>query len=158
MSTAKGWHVANWSALGWLETGIKLIAFAFALPAGIAALNASGLVFPAGEKLAQFIIQALLALGLLAAIYDRLLEKEIIAAGFVVLNNLAHWGMLLALAAPSAAPVVPFAGLMLLGDLIKLVFLRTSDFTVRDTPRSVLYGLTLFYVVGYVLLLLIEVL
>jgi len=42
--------------------------------------------------------------------------------------------------------------------LIKLIFLRVHDFQVRDTPRSVLYGLTLFYVVGYVLLLMLELL
>jgi hypothetical protein len=38
-----------------------------------------------------------------------------------------------------------FAGLMLIGDLVKLVFLRVRDFAVRDTPRAALHGLTLVY-------------
>jgi hypothetical protein len=45
---------------------------------------------------------------------------------------------------------------MLVGDLLKLVFLAVSDFTVRDTPRSVLYGLTLVYVVGYIVILALQ--
>jgi len=45
---------------------------------------------------------------------------------------------------------------MLLGDLVKLVFLKVHSFTVRATPKAVLYGLTLIYVVGYLLILLLE--
>ena len=45
---------------------------------------------------------------------------------------------------------------MLLGDLVKLVFLKVHNFAVRDTPPAVLYGLTLIYVVGYLLILILE--
>jgi hypothetical protein len=45
---------------------------------------------------------------------------------------------------------------MLAGDLVKLVFLRVHDFAVRDTPKAVLYGLTLVYVVGYLAILVLE--
>jgi hypothetical protein len=38
-----------------------------------------------------------LSLGLLVAIYDRILEREIIAMVFVILNNLGHWGITAAL-------------------------------------------------------------
>jgi hypothetical protein len=151
----KTWHIAQWHPLAWVETAIKLVAIVIGITAGINALGGSGLAIPQGGMLAQFIILIVLALGLLAAIADRVLEREIIAMGFVILNNLGHWGMVLALAGPADAPVVAFAGLFLLGDLVKLVFLRTSDFSVRDTPRAVLYGLTGFYVAGYLLLLLI---
>jgi hypothetical protein len=79
---------------------------------------------------------------------------------FVLVNNVAHWGMVYALVAPPGAGslLTAFAGLMLGGDLVKLVFLAVSDFTVRDTPRSVLYGLTLAYVVGYVVILALQAL
>jgi hypothetical protein len=33
---------------------------------------------------------------------------------------------------------------------------KVHDFQVRDTPTSVLYGLTLFYVVGYAVILILE--
>lgn len=49
-----------------------------------------------------------------------------------------------------------FAGLMLLGDLVKLVFLWVHDFSVRETPKVALYELTLAYVVGYLVILLLE--
>jgi hypothetical protein len=45
---------------------------------------------------------------------------------------------------------------MLAGDLVKLVFLRVHDFTVRDTPRAALYGFALVYVVGYLAILIVE--
>ena len=49
-----------------------------------------------------------------------------------------------------------FAGLMLLGDLVKLWFIRAHNFTVRDFAPRILIALTLFYVVGYALLILLE--
>lgn len=154
----KQWRFDNWGTLGWLESAIKLVAFTIAILAGIRAIGSGSLVLPAGEQLAQFIIMAILALGLLVAIYDRILEREIFAMGFVLLNNLAHWGMVLALASTINAPVIPFAGLVALGDLVKVYFLYTSDFQVRDTPKAVMIALTLMYVVAYVVLLLIALL
>jgi len=81
-----------------------------------------------------------------------------VAMLFVILNNLGHWGMVVELASKQGpgSSLVAFAALMLVSDLTKLVFLQVHDFQVRDTPRAVLYGLTLFYVVGYALLLIFE--
>jgi hypothetical protein len=155
----KEWHVAEWSALGWLETGIKAIALSLGIAGAVRALSGGGLALPSGLRLAQLIVQGLLSLGLIAAIFDRLAEREIVAMVFVIVNNLGHWGMVLALASEVGPGrlLVGFAGLMLLGDLVKLGFLMTHpEFTVRDTPRAALYGLTLFYVVGYVLILIFE--
>jgi len=97
--------------------------------------------------------------GLLVAILDRLAEREVVGMIFVILNNLGDWGMMAALAsAPGPGGGLPiFAGLMLAGDLVKLVFLKVHQFSVRDTPRAVVYGLTLAYVVGYGVILLLEV-
>ena len=77
--------------------------------------------------------------------------------GFVVLNNLGHVAMLAALFihAGTDGHLVLFASLMLIGDVIKLIFLKTSDFTVRETPRAVLFGLTSAYAVGYAALALL---
>jgi hypothetical protein len=49
-----------------------------------------------------------------------------------------------------------FGLLMLLGDLVKLVFLKMHDFEVRVTPKTVLYGLTSLYIVGYLTLAVLE--
>ena len=38
---------------------------------------------------------------------------------------------------------------------MKLVFLRTSGFEVCNASRGVLYGLTMFYVFGYAVILIL---
>jgi hypothetical protein len=150
------WLLARWSGLAWLETVVKLAALSCAM---VALIRTSGTTpsFPSDLALVQWITLLVLALGLLVAIYDRLLEREIGAMVFVIINILGHWGMLFALTRqPGPGWLLPlFAGLMLLGDLVKLIFLRTSDFRVRDTPKSVLYGLTAIYAAGYGLILLL---
>lgn len=158
MTTSNAWHVAQWPPLAWLETAIKLIALGIGVGTAVSALNSGSFSFPTNLRLVQFIILAVLSLGLVAAIFDRLADREIVAMGFVILNNLGHWGMVLALATTNdlGRSVWLFAGLMLLGDLVKLWFIKVENFTVRDFPQRVLYGLTLVYVVGYALILLLE--
>ena len=155
---AKRWHVASWPPLAWLETVIKLAAITIGIIALVQALSGGAFDPPGGLQLAQLIILAVLSLGLLFAIFDRLVEREIVAMVFVLLNNLGHWGMVVALSfAPGPGRLLlAFAGLMLLGDLVKLVFLKVHDFSVRDTPKAMLYGLTSAYVVGYALIVLFE--
>jgi hypothetical protein len=153
-----GWHVAQWPPLAWLETLIKLIALVIGVVALVDSLSAGEFALPNGLRLAQLIVMTILSLGLVAAIVDRLTEREIVAMLFVILNNLGHWGMVIALASKQepGSSLVAFAALMLVSDLVKLVFLKVHDFRVRDIPRAVLYGLTLFYVFGYALLLILE--
>jgi hypothetical protein len=152
--------VARWPALARLETGVKLLALGMGLLALGQALETGVFGLPAGLRLVQFVILVVLSLGLVAAIFDRLAEREIVAMVFVLLNNLGHWGMVVALASEPGPGglLVGFGLLMLAGDLIKLVFLKVHRFSVRDTPPVVLYGLTLFYVVGYLANLLLELL
>jgi len=154
----KHWHVASWPPLAWLETVVKLAALILGLVALVQTLAGGMFAWPGGLRLAQFIILAFLSLGLVAAILDRLAEREIVAMTFVVINNLGHWGLVVALATrPGPGWLLPtFAALMLLGDLVKLVFLRVHNFAVRDTPKAVLYGLTSVYAVGYLVILLLE--
>jgi hypothetical protein len=155
LQSTRKWRIARWPALAWLETIIKLAALIIGISAGANALSAANLVFPTGLALVQFVILIMLSLGLVTAIFDRIADREIIAMIFVVVNNLGHWGMVLGLAAASERLLL-FAGLMLLGDLVKLWFIRVHSFTVRDFSPRVLYALTLFYVGGYALLILLE--
>lgn len=158
MSSPKTWHVAQWPPLAWLETIIKLVALGIGVGTAVTTLANPTFALPTGLRLAQFILLIVLSLGLVAAIFDRLADREIIAMGFVVLNNLGHWGMVLALAAARdlGSAVWLFAGLMLLGDLVKLWFIKATNFTVRDFPQRTLYILTSVYVVGYLVLAISE--
>ncbi len=153
--TVRKWHISRWPALAWLETIIKLAALVIGITAGVSALSTANLAFPAGLRLVQFIILIILSLGLVTAVFDRIADREIIAMIFVILNNMGHWGMALGLAAASERLLL-FAGLMLVGDLVKLWFIRVHNFTVRDFSPRILYALTLFYVGGYALLILLE--
>ncbi|MCL7452746.1 MAG: hypothetical protein M8467_06825 [Anaerolineae bacterium] len=158
LPTARGWHVADWPALAWLETGIKLLAIVAGIAALVQALVSGGFRLPMDLRLVQLVAMVVLSLGLVAAILDRYLEREVVSMVFVLLNNLGHWGMVVALVS-RAGPgwLLPaFALLMLAGDAVKLVFLRLHDFHVRNTPRALLFGLTSFYIVGFLVVLLVE--
>ncbi|MCA9920371.1 MAG: hypothetical protein KC445_20585 [Anaerolineales bacterium] len=159
MTPQKTWHIAKWPALAWLETVSKLVALGIGLETAVTTLLANPtFALPTGAGLAQIILLSLLSLGLVAAIFDRLADREIIAMGFVILNNLGHWGMVLAMASTTnlGNAVWQFAGLMLLGDLVKIWFIKANNFTVRDYPQRTLYVLTGVYLVGYTLILLLE--
>ena len=158
MTSQKSWHISHWPPLAWLETIIKLIAIGLGISAMIQAFGAGSIDLPSGLELIQLAILVLLSLGLLVAIFDRFSDREIISMIFVVLNNLGHWGMVVALVTAVGAPLALFAGLMLLGDLVKIAFIRRYSFTVRDYSSSMLYGLTAIYILGYAAILLLEIL
>ncbi|MGD8553680.1 MAG: hypothetical protein PVI81_00325 [Anaerolineales bacterium] len=152
------WHFADWPPLAWLETVIKLFALLLAILTSYRGIQHWPFEFPTGLVLAQWIIMLVLSFGLGLAIIDRVQNREILAMGFIILNNLGHWGMTYTLMThPGPGSLLSvFAALMLIGDLIKLLFIRLNSFTVRDLPRSVLYGLTGIYIAGYLAILLLE--
>ena len=146
------WHVARWGTLGWIETGIKSIAFLCAY-AALATSITTGWSTPHGVRVAEVVLIGVAALGLLAAIGDRLLEREVVAMVFVVFNNLAHLALLASLLT-TAGPgrlLTAFAVLMTCGELVKIRFLRSTGFTVRNTPGWIVIGLTTAYALVYAL-------
>jgi hypothetical protein len=157
-ASTRGWHIAQWPPLAWLETGIKLAAIVIGIVALVQALVTANFRFPTDLRLIQFATLLILSIVLLAAILDRYLEREIVAMVFVLLNNLAHWGMVVSLASQPGPGwlLLAFVALMPAGDAVKLVFLRVEDFSIRDTARLMLFGLTSFYIVGYLVVLLSE--
>lgn len=155
-SNPSAWHVARWPLLAWVETAIKVVGQVFGIMALISAFSGEGFALPGGVRLVQTIIMAILALGLTVAIADRIRYREIISMIFVIPNNFAHWGIVLALLAGQTQYLAPFAALFLLGDIVKLVFIRVHQFTVGEFQLKVMYGLTSVFVVGYALVLLLE--
>lgn len=159
-ATRKAWHVAAWPPLAWLETAIKLVALVIGIVAFGEALDAGRFAVPEGAQLGQLVVLVILSIGLLAAIGDRWIEREIVAMAFVIINNAGHWSMVGALLWGEESHILAlFAALMLAGDLVKMLFIAVHrEFTVRDNPRLVLYALTGVYVAGYGLILLLEML
>ncbi len=156
-SSPKPWHYADWSPLGWLETVIKAVAFIIAFIALVNALTGGTAAAPVGWEWVIVILLGLLALGLTAAIVERYNQREIFAMGFVLVNVVAHWGMvysLLTVPGPGGLFLL-FVSLMLIGDVVKLVWLRVSGYSQVGVPASVMYGLTGFYAAGYLILVLL---
>ena len=153
----RAWHAGDWGPLGWLETALKTGGVGVGVAALIAATGRSAEA-PEGARLGEVIVLGVLCLGLLAAIADRYADRETIGMVFILGMNAGHIAMLIALArdADVGGLLVAFATLMLAGDLVKLVFLATTGFTVRSVPRAAVYGLVGAYVAGYVALILIE--
>lgn len=83
--------------LGWTETVLKTAGAGVGVAAFLVTLGvpADG---PGGMRLAQVILLAILSLGLVAGVYDRLLEREVIGIVFVPMMLVGHVAMTLALA------------------------------------------------------------
>jgi hypothetical protein len=152
----RAWHVGTYEPLAWAETAVKSVAFVVAYVAFVQALQRT-LHAPDGIHIAELALLGVAELGLLAAIGDRLVERELIAVGFVAFNNAAHLGMLYALlAVPGPGGLVSlFCLLMLTGEIVKIAWLRTTHFTVREISALVVQGLVVAYAGIYLVALVI---
>jgi hypothetical protein len=152
------WHVAPWGALAWTETGIKSLAFLCAYVAMSSSI-AAGWSTPRGVRIVELVLVGLATLGLLAAIGDRLLEREIVAMVFVCFNDLAHLALVVSLLTTDGPGrlLTAFALLMMCGELVKIRFLHSTGFTVRNTPASIVIRLTVAYAIVYALAALVWV-
>ena len=108
-----------------------------------------------GSLAVQSRIMRVMAIGLAIAILDRLQQREVVSIVFVVFNDLAHWGMYFALASSiaSVAGVIAYCALMMAGDIAKIAFFATTDYTVRGIPKPLLLGGVAAFVVAYAVVL-----
>ena len=153
-----GWHVARWGPLGWIETGVKSCAFLCAY-VGAGIVDHDRMVDPPRSQSCRAGADRHRHRRALAAIGDRLLEREIVAMVFVCFNNFAHLALLASLLT-TAGPghlLTAFAVLMTCGELVKIQFLRSTGFTVRNAPASTVIGLTAAYALVYALAALVWV-
>ena len=152
----RGWHVGTYEPLAWTETAVKAVAFAVAYVALVQALDRT-LHSPDAIHVAEIVLLGVAELGLVFAIGDRLIERELIAMAFVVLNNVAHLGMLYALlAVPGPGGLVSlFCLFMLTGEIVKIAWLRTTHFNVREISALVVQGLVVAYATIYLVALVI---
>ena len=155
-SAERAWHVGEYDLLAWAETAVKAVAFVIAYVAFVQALGRS-LHSPNGIHVAELVLLGIAELGLLAAIGDRLAEREAIAMGFVCFNNTAHLGMLYALlAVPGPGGLVSlFCGLMLGGEAVKLVWLEEHQVTMRGLSTLALQALVGGYALIYAVALVV---
>jgi hypothetical protein len=155
---ARQWRVEPWPSLAWLQMGIKLAGIVIGLVALEQALAAGRFGLPADLRLVQLGALVARSMGLLAILWDRCIEREVVSLIFVLLNTLGHAGMIVSLVGRPGPSwlLLAFALLMLAGEAVNLVYLRTHEVSLRNTPRAALFGLVSFYVVCYLVVLLTE--
>jgi hypothetical protein len=142
----RGWHVGEHHPLAWAETAVKAVAFVIAYVAFVHALD-RGLHSPSGIRIAELVLLGAAEVGILVTIVDRVLERELVAVGFGVLNNAAHASMLYALVAiPGPGGLLSlFCAFMLGGELIKWRWLHET----RPTMRRLTLMAAQVFVVAY---------
>ena len=127
----QGWHTAQWGTWGWLETIAKCIALVAGFIALLSPFAGSSFMLIGNPNLAALIILALLTLASIAQLVIRLGQRETISLGFAVLNLLGHLALLIAVAQVPHHRIWPilFGAFYVVGQLIKVQFLRTSGYT-----------------------------
>ncbi|MBN1151892.1 MAG: hypothetical protein JXA58_01660 [Dehalococcoidia bacterium] len=155
----KSWYVAPMAPLEKVETGLKVIAILIAAAVFLQTRGASGGTEVAGTLAIQTRIMRVMAIALAIAILDRLQQRELVSIAFVVFNDLAHWGVYFALASgvASAAGLVAYCALMMAGDITKIVFFATTEYTVRRVPKPLLLAGVAAFVVAYGVVLVLAV-
>ena len=132
-TTERSWHIGEYHPLAWAETAVKAVAFVVAYVAFVHALDRS-LHSPSGVRIVELVLLGVAEVGILLTIVDRVLERELIAVGFVVFNNAAHASMLYALLAiPGPGGLLSiFCAFMLGGELIKWRWLHKERPPMRQ--------------------------
>jgi hypothetical protein len=143
--------------MGVLETVLKLPAVVMGIVVLFRAFG-EDVFFPEGTRLAQWVVMVVLCLGLVAAVGDRITEREVGAMAFVVPNLAAHVGLLVGLMTESALGdlLVPCLGLFLVGDGVKLFAIATGELRMRRAGPAVLVSLTGVYFLGYLAILILD--
>ncbi len=153
------WFVARMGGWEWLETVLKLVAVGAAMWALQAAMAEHSVTTLEG-RIPQAVVLAMVSLGILLAVVDRLAAREFISMAFAVVNTAGHVAMTTAvfLGLEGSSPIILFCSAMLAGDLSKLGFFWRTGLTVRNAPRAAVFGATGAFALAYLAVLLLEVL
>lgn len=142
--STNGWWLNRWPLLGWLETGLKVLAWFYSSYVGIETVPIHKPKY--GSEPAVFVLQTFLMCGgttlLTLAVVDRLRYREVVSMIFVFPNAWAHWVVVSAMlrlgpAGLQARNFRMFCWLMLSGDIVKLLFFAVHDFTMLEVKRYV---------------------
>jgi hypothetical protein len=153
-TSSRGWHVDNWGTWGWIETILKGIAFAIGIGSFLSSDPNAPLTFGGHPELGAVIILVLMTLFTIVPLVLRFTQREIISMIFVIGNVLGHAGMLIALLRQPdlRMPVLAFAVFMVLGELSKQYFLRSTGYTEAGQSNSGMLGFSYGMLVIYTLL------
>jgi len=154
----KDWRCQRYGPLGWLETLVK----AFAIGVGIASLSIYKNVprVLRAKRITQIVFMGIIGGVFLAAIVQRVLDKELFALGFMIVQFFGHWIMtiILILSDDPGSFIFVYVILMICGEFIKLCFLGLAEnIDVKYLNRPILFGISIFFVVLYIIIMILQV-
>ncbi|MFO7815316.1 MAG: hypothetical protein R6V14_06245 [Halanaerobiales bacterium] len=148
------WHIENWHLLGWIETVIKALAIFIGIYVFFLGIKQPEFLNMSSLPTIQLVILIILSAGLLLAIINRYQKKDIISMVFILFNNWGHWGLVYAIfKGVNIKFMYSFVLLMLVGDLVKLVFIKRHNYSEGDIATRYFTILTWIYVVGYLFII-----
>jgi len=155
----RDWRCQKYGPLGWLESIIKILA----IGVGIASL---GLYSKQSRQLRttriiQISFMVITGVAFIALIALRVLDKELFALGFMILQVIGHWIMtaITIVADPRYGQYLfTYVFLMILGEYVKLMFLFLADnVEVRFLSKPMLLGFSVGFVICFLIILIVQV-
>jgi hypothetical protein len=153
MQQSQGWHSEAWGTWGIAETVLKLIGVGAGVLAFINSDGNAALRIGDNPHLLALILLVLLTLGAVFQLVVRFGQKETISFGFAVLNLIGHVALVIALlrVPEQATLAVIFGGMYVLGQVVKLQFLRETGYTEGGATTSAMLRVTGAIAIMYVL-------
>ncbi|MBW4437681.1 MAG: hypothetical protein KME04_11135 [Pleurocapsa minor GSE-CHR-MK-17-07R] len=153
-----GFHIRNWGTLGWIETGLKVVAIIFGL---LAFFNSGSgdLVIGGNQNIVAVAVLALMTLIMIGVFFVRFSAKEIVSIVFGLFNALGHAGLLIALLrTPEASGYgILFGIFMVLGEVVRARYFQVSGYTEggMSTARMVMASRSFLVIYALITLALI---
>ena len=150
---SKGWHIAQWGVLGWLETASKELGIGLGIILFLQTIRSESLTFADVEFTISAGILALLTLFAGVVVIIRVTQREVFSLIYSITNALGHVAMFYyVIHTPdnTLAPIL-FALAYVIGELVKQRYLLTTGYTElgQETPQMVMFsrGLMSVYIV-----------
>lgn len=148
-TNASGWHIRNWGLWGWLETGAKGAGIAAGL--GSLALSPVAQYQFAGADYGLVGLFALLTVVAGGVIALRVMQQELFAIVFALLNFAGHGALLYSLFQTPAAitSAVVLGTAFVAGELLKQRFLLATGYTESGNSTAKILSFSRTFMVLY---------
>jgi len=154
----RDWRCQKYGPLGWMETIVKVLAIGVGV-ASLSIYNNDSRVLQS-TRIAEIVLMAVMGAAYLAFIAQRVLDKELFALAFIILQVIGHWLMTLItiLSKDPGAFLFTYAFLMSLGEIIKILFLLLADnIEVRFFTKQILFGISIVTLLIYIAIIVIQI-
>jgi len=154
----KDWRCQRYGPLGIMETVVKILAIGVGV-ASLSIYNHNPKIYPS-KLIGQIVFQGIIGFMYLLLIVQRILDKELFALGFIIIQNVGHWILFLVmfLSVDAGAFIFTYVFLMILGEFIKVCFLFLAEnIEVKFFTKPILFGISGAFILFYIIILILQV-